>query len=136
MWDLIADDNSITVARVFEFYDGGSEDVLPSLVDPRYVDPQTNRGGIDGITSGREVLRATFGHEARVHVQAVIAEGDEVAVRWTLRGRHLRPFKGAPPSERPVELSALSMFRLEGGRIVQSWVEIGLPRPLDENRAR
>ncbi len=134
MWDSIADDNSITVARVFEFFDGGREDVLPSLVHPSYVNAQTNQGGIEGIKSGRDFLRATFGRDARVLVQAVIAEGDEVAVRWTLRGRHLRPFKGAPPSERPVTLTALSMFRLEDGRIVESWHETGLPTPFEESR--
>lgn len=132
MWDPIADDNSLTVARVFEFFDGGREDVLPSLVHPRYVNTHTQKGGIEGITSGRDFLRATFGRDVRVLVQAVIAEGDEVAVRWTVRGRHLRPFKGALPSERRVTLTALSMFRLEDGRIVESWDETGLPTPFDE----
>ena len=134
MWDRFADDNSITVARVFEFLDGGREDVLPDLVHPNYVNTQTNKAGIEGITSERDLLWTAFGRDARVLVQAVIAEGDEVAVRWTLRGRHLSHFKGAPPSAQAVTLSALSMFRLEDGRIVESWDETGLPTPVGAGR--
>ena len=127
MWDPIADDNSLAVAQIFEFLDGGREDVLTSLVDPRYVNPDTKRAGIEGIRSGRELLRAAFGRDARVLVQAVIAEGDEVAVRWTVRGTQGAP---APWPALPVELSALSMFRLEEGRVVESWQETGAPRPI------
>ncbi len=129
MWDPIADDNSLTVAQIFEFLDGGREDVLASLVDPRYVNPDTKRAGVEGIRSGRELLRAAFGRDARVLVQAVVAEGDEVAVRWTVRGTQ------GPQAQRPalpVELSALSMFRLEDGRVIESWQETGAPRPVRE----
>lgn len=127
MWDATAEDNSLTVAQIFEFLDGGREDVLGSLVDPRYVDPDTKRAGIDGIRSGREVLRAAFGRDARVLVQAVVAERDEVAVRWTVRGTR-GPHAQWP--ELAVERSALSMFRLEGGRVIESWQETGAPRAI------
>ena len=127
MWDPIADDNSLTVAQIFEFLDGGREDVLAKLVDPRYVNPDTKRAGIEGIRSGRELLRTAFGRDARVLVQAVIAEGDEVAVRWTVRGTQ-SPQAQWP--ELPMELSALSMFRLEDGRVVESWQETGVPHPI------
>jgi predicted ester cyclase len=130
MWDSTAAENSLTVAQIFEFLDGGREDVLADLVHPKYVNPETKKFGIEGITSGRERLRATFGREARVLVQAVIAEGDEVAVRWKLRGLEHDEPAGAPSSERPVELSALSMFRLEDGLVVESWQETGAPMPV------
>ena len=132
MWDSVADDNSLIVAQIFEFLDGGRDDGLGSLVDPRYVNPETKRAGIDGIRSGRDLLRSAFGRDARVLVKAVIAEGDEVAVRWTLRGRELGPAQDTARAVRVVELSALSMFRLEDGRVVESWQETGAPRPIED----
>lgn len=132
MWDPMTADNSLTVAQIMEFLDGGREDVLPQLVHPRYVNPETKRAGIEGIKSGRDLLRAAFGREARVLVQAVVAEGDEVAVRWTLRGHEVCEPAGTAPLERAVELSALSMFRLENGLVVESWQETGRPRPIAE----
>jgi len=123
------EENAISVARIFEFLDGGSGEALPDLIAPRYIEPETRRRGVEGITSLREVLLEAFGPELRVHLQAAVAEGDQVAVRWTVRGRHRAPFKGVAPSELPVELSALSMFRLVEGRVVDSWTEMGAPRP-------
>jgi predicted ester cyclase len=132
MWNSFAADNSLTVAQIFEFFDGGREDVLPRLVHPSYVNPETKQAGIDGILSGRELLRAAFGPDARVLVQALIAEGDEVAVRWTVRGREVCRQGSAAPLERAVEFSGLSMFRLEEGLVIESWQATGRPRPVGE----
>ena len=131
MWDSSAADNSLTVAQIFEFLDGGREDVLAELVHPSYVNPETKRAGIEGITSGRDRLRAAFGPETRVLVQAVIAEGDEVAVRWKLRGLGQDEGGGSAELGGPVELSALSMFRLKDGLIVESWQETGAPHRVE-----
>lgn len=130
MLNEVAADNSLVVARIFEFFDGGRDDELEELVSPAYVNRDTQEAGVPGIASGRDSLRAAFGRDARVRVHAVVAEGDEVAVRWSVRGRQIGFFRGTPPSQVPVELSALSMFRLEEGRVVESWVEMGTPRPL------
>jgi predicted ester cyclase len=126
-----SEENAISVGRLFEFLDGGGDEALPDLIAPRYVDPETRRRGVDGITSLRQLLLEAFGPELRVHLRAAIADGDQVAVRWTLRGHQRVVFKGVAPSDLPVELSALSMFRLVDGRVVESWTEMGVPHPRD-----
>lgn len=133
MWDSIASDNSLAVAQIFEFLDGGRDDALEVLVHPQYVNPETKRAGIEGVRSGREMLRAAFGADARVLVQSVIAEGDEVAVRWTVRGHEVLDAPSGS-AERAVELSALSMFRLEDGRIVESWQATSRPLAVGATR--
>jgi predicted ester cyclase len=125
------EENAIRVARIFEFLDGGGDEALPELIAPRYVEPETHRRGVAGITHLRAILLEAFGAELRVFLRAAIAQGDQVAVRWTVRGHHRAVFKGVAPSELPVELSALSMFRLVDGRVVESWTEMGAPRPRD-----
>lgn len=124
------DDNALNVARIFEFLDGGTGVALPELVAPGYVNPETQVVGARGMLAFRELIRDTFGANARVHLRAVVADGEQVAVRWNLRGQQLAPFKGFAPSARLVEVSALSMFRLENGRVVHSWTETGAPQPV------
>ena len=121
-------DNALNVARIFEFLDGGTGTALPELVAPGYVNPETGIPGARGILAFRELLRETFGRDARVHLRAVVADGEQVAVRWTVRGPQLVAFKGFAPSSGQVEVSALSMFRLENGRVVHSWTETGVPQ--------
>lgn len=53
--------------------------------------------------------------------QAMIAEGDEVFVRWIYAGTHQGAVRGVAPTGRRVEWQAWSHYRLEDGRVVEAW---------------
>jgi steroid delta-isomerase-like uncharacterized protein len=76
-----------------------------------------------GREAGRKRYRAfrdAFG-EVALTLHEVVAQGDFVAVRSTLRGVHEGTFAGVPATGKRVTLSGMGMFRLEGGRIVEVW---------------
>jgi predicted ester cyclase len=50
-----------------------------------------------------------------------IAEGDYVATRETLTGTHDGDFMGAAPTGRPVEFSAICIWRWENDKLVEYW---------------
>jgi len=54
----------------------------------------------------------------------LLAEGDKVVQRWTFRGTHQGAFQGIPPTGRPVTLTGISIWRVDGGTIVESWHEL------------
>ncbi len=56
--------------------------------------------------------------------EELLAEGDKVVQRWTFRGTHQGAFQGIPPTGRPVTLTGISIWRVEGGTIVESWHEL------------
>jgi steroid delta-isomerase-like uncharacterized protein len=56
--------------------------------------------------------------------EELLAEGDKVVQRWTFRGTHHGAFQGIPPTGRPVTLTGISIWRVEGGQIVESWHEL------------
>ena len=49
----------------------------------------------------------------------MIAEGDRVAARLTMRGTHLGPLNGVPATGRTVVVSGMSIERVAEGRIVE-----------------
>jgi predicted ester cyclase len=53
----------------------------------------------------------------------VVAQGDKVAVRTVQRGTHQVEFFGVAPTGRRVEFSAIAVYRLEEGLIVEEWIE-------------
>lgn len=55
------------------------------------------------------------------HVDAVIAEGDRVAVKFRLIGTNTESFMGRPASGRPVELEALALFSIASGKVAELW---------------
>jgi len=54
----------------------------------------------------------------------LIAEGDRVAVRATVRGQHKGEFMGAPPTGKPVSLPLIIIYRVAKGKIVQHWLSV------------
>ena len=74
-----------------------------------------------------ETFKETFA-EARegfpdlsVAVEDVMAEGDRVAARVTMRGTHRGEFQGIAPTGKRVEVKAIDMFRISYGKIVEHW---------------
>ena len=57
-----------------------------------------------------------------VDVTALLAERDLVAAHFTARGTHLGLFTGVPPTGRRWEGRCTAVYRVERGRIVESWI--------------
>ena len=57
----------------------------------------------------------------RISIEEIVAEADKVAVRSTLYGTHSASFLGIPASGRPITTNRIDVFRLEGGKIIESW---------------
>ncbi|MCB9896652.1 MAG: nuclear transport factor 2 family protein [Planctomycetes bacterium] len=57
----------------------------------------------------------------QLQVDALIAEGDVVAVRYTERGTSRLAFRGQGPTGRSYELTAMEWFEIRDGRIRRRW---------------
>ncbi len=71
-------------------------------------------------------LRAAFS-DAQVTLEDIVAEGDRVAYRLTIRGTHTGEFLGVPASGRRVAVSFFAIVRIAGGQLVEEWG--GLDQP-------
>jgi predicted ester cyclase len=66
-------------------------------------------------------------------IEDLIAEGDKVVARWKSRATHLGEYMGVSPTGRGVEFTGISVYRVEGGRIAESWNsedQLGLMRQI------
>ena len=112
----------------------------------RFVEEIPNRGNMaaadellaDGFTVHFPTLPAIQGAENFVEIPAAIrtafpdlvetiedlvAEGDRVVERFTIRGTHLGEFMGQPPTGKKVSWTAIVMYRIKDGRIAECWAE-------------
>lgn len=76
--------------------------------------------GAAGIAGYAASLRAAF-PDLRLEPEAVVAEGDRVAVRWTMRGTQRGAFAGLPATGRPVATAGIDVYRFADGRIAELW---------------
>lgn len=54
-------------------------------------------------------------------IEEQLADGDKVVTRWIARGTHTGPFLGAPGSGRPYNITGISIERIAGRRIAETW---------------
>jgi steroid delta-isomerase-like uncharacterized protein len=80
-----------------------------------------------GGTFGREEFRegvldmlSAFSDRQVKIADQVVAE-DKVVTRWQATGVHAGEFNGIPATGRRVSLTGISIDRIAGGRIVESW---------------
>ena len=86
----------------------------------------------NGHSIGRDVIQTmrtilwTAAPDARWILEHMLAEGDWVAVRWTMRGTHTGEFVhptwgSAPASGKPVALTYLDHYRIAEEQIAEVW---------------
>jgi len=54
-------------------------------------------------------------------INDMVAEGDKVAVRWTLTGTHKGKFIGVPPTNKKITMWGIAIDRIAGGKFVETW---------------
>lgn len=59
-------------------------------------------------------------------LQDVVAEGDKVVYRTTLRGTHTGEFLGMPPTEKTAQINDFTMLRIADKKIVEWWYDCNL----------
>src|ERR671937_1760846 len=57
-------------------------------------------------------------------IEDLIAEGDKVAARFTLRGTHRGEFMGIAPTGKHVTMTAIGICRVEEGKFAEAWENV------------
>jgi predicted ester cyclase len=80
-------------------------------------------GEARGLTSYRNVLSALFAAfpDLQVEILDTIAEGDRVAVRFSMSGTHMGDFQGIAPTFRRISSTGANTYRVADDRIVEEW---------------
>ncbi len=134
----MSDENRALVERFYdEVISGGNIDALDELMAPDF----TEHGAPPGLPAGREgfkqfvsVLRSAF-PDFRWSVDDWTVDGDKVVARGGGRGTHRGDFLGVPPTGRPAEWTAIHIFRVQDGKLVERWSEVDVGGLLERLRS-
>ena len=67
-----------------------------------------------------EIFRGAFPN-IEVVVEDMIAEGDKVAARCSVRAKHTGDHLGVAASNAPVDFTGMTIARLRDGKIIEAW---------------
>jgi steroid delta-isomerase-like uncharacterized protein len=76
--------------------------------------------GAAGFREFHKKFRGAF-PDVVVRVDEVIAEGDLVAARCSVRASHAGDDLGFAATNRPMEITGMTMARIKDGKIVEAW---------------
>ena len=122
---MSVEENRAPIQRfVEEVFNSGNLDVVDEICAPVYVGhtaglPEQTLGP-EGVREFVELYRSAF-PDLHTTIEDIIAEGDKVACRWTAVGTHRTELLGVAPSNNRVELTGITIGRIEDGRIVETY---------------
>lgn len=74
----------------------------------------------DGVAAFMRTVRAGV-PDARINAKDIVADGDRVAVRFTLTGTHTDELLGAPGRGAAIEVEGITIVEFRGGQVVERW---------------
>ena len=124
---MSTEDNKRLVRRLYEETDKQNFAALDEFFSADLIDhdpppiPEL-KSGLEGIKQAFRVFATAFPDGTHA-IHDLIAEGDRVVVRVSGIGTHKGAFKGIPPTGKPVEMTGIVIYRIEGGKIVERWAQ-------------
>jgi steroid delta-isomerase-like uncharacterized protein len=114
--------NKLLMSRFTDFINTANEDLATELISPNAIFHVPGRPeplqGPSGYLETIGMMRAGF-PDIQWTLEELIAEGDKVAARFTMRGAHNGTFFGVPPSGKKIEVRAMNFYRIAEGKIVE-----------------
>jgi predicted ester cyclase len=122
---IVTRKNKELIRQVEEAWNDGNLDALDDFFAPNAVShaavPRLPRGLSGWKQAHRQMLAAV--PDRKVIIEDMIAEGDRVVVRARLTGTNLGglPWAGVSPNGNRIDMEYITIYRIEGGKIVECW---------------
>jgi len=112
-FDVVANEGNLDLAD--EIFASDYQHHDPANPDPRpVVGPQGVR---DHLTSLRDAFPDLI-----FDIDDMVAEGDQIIVRWTARGTNTGDYFGMPATGKSIEITGMNTWRTRDGQAIEGWV--------------
>ena len=123
----MSEENKALLQRWFEeVWNKGRADAIDEMLDENAVvrglsdDPSNPLIGPRDFRPFHTLFREAFPNIETV-TEDIMAEGDKVAARCSVRAKHEGDFMGREATQSPVEFTGMVIVRIYNGKIVEAW---------------
>lgn len=120
---MVDEDAKAVVRRWCAAWNQHDVEAAVALLSEAYVRHDANLPEVIGPDAQRQFMQGLFAafSDMALEEQAIIADGDLVALRLLISGRHTGEFLGIAATDRQVSFQAVDVFRVEGAALAQQW---------------
>ena len=129
----MSEENKQLVRRWFEeVWNKGRAELIEEMFDENGIahglsdDPAKPIKGPKGYTPFYKVFREAFPN-VRIVIEDMVAEGDKVTARCSVRGKHEGDFRGIAATQSPINFTGMTIVRIADGKIVEAWNNFDFP---------
>ena len=99
--------------------------IVDELFTPDYVNHALGAAPGGGREAEKQLIEGmlTAFPDMRFTIEDMVAEGDKVAVRYTIQGTHQGVFMGIPATGKAFTTTAIVILRFENGKIAEEWFQ-------------
>ena len=116
------EENKALIRRAFEDLNQGNLGKADEYFSSNFVYHDAANPHVSNREEYRQFLTGLMTAFAyQLTIEDLIAEGDKVVVRFTLRGTHQGQWRGVPPTGKPVTITATSTYRFTNGKVTEMW---------------
>ena len=123
----MSEENKALVRRWFEeVWNNGRADAIDEMLAENGIahglsdDPSNPIKGPTEFRPFHSLFRDAFPNMMIV-IEDLVAEGDKVAARCSVRAKHEGDFLGRAATQAPVEFTGMTIVRIYDGKIVEAW---------------
>ena len=123
----MSEENKQLVRRWFEeVWNKGRADAIEQMFDTNGIahglsdDPSNPIKGPKEFKPFHTLFREAFPNMTII-IEDMVAEGDRVAARCSVRAKHEGEFRGRVGAGSPVEFTGITIVRIANGKIVEAW---------------
>jgi steroid delta-isomerase-like uncharacterized protein len=112
-------------ALIVRYYDFLNQNNLPSeeFLDPGFVYHDAAMPDVNDLATVRRFIAECYNAfpDGRGTIDDIVAEGDRVVCRYSVRMTHERDFMGIPATGKQATLTGVAIYRILGGKIQEEW---------------
>jgi steroid delta-isomerase-like uncharacterized protein len=123
---MSTEENKALFRHLIELMVSGDLDTVDQVLAPNWVNHDPSLPPLEGYEGFKQltmIFRSAF-PGMQVEIEDMLAEGDKVAARFRLRGTNTGSFQGMPPTGNAIDVLATGIFRFEGGKVTDNWVNL------------
>ena len=126
------EENIEAVRRLEAAYDDRDYETVRSIVSPDLVahtpGSEMLPPGVEGAIAANEGAKQSF-PDQKTEILDIFGEGDRVVTHVRVMGTNTGglAWAGIPANGKPIDIDWVTIYRLEDGKVVETWAQMDIP---------
>jgi steroid delta-isomerase-like uncharacterized protein len=120
---MSTEDNKAVIRRIIDSFNQKDAAILDEVCTPDFVSHDPANPQVRSREDYKQWITGFFTAFPDLHfsLEDILAEGDRVAYRYTLRATHSGSWRSAAPTGKSITVTGISITRLRDGKSAELW---------------